>query len=206
MAFYDVFKVKDDAYLKSFITKAESLSLVAVQEDGVPIDVITPFVFHAELGVFDMHIAKANPILKSLKQGSQVLLCLDGVRGYVSPTYYVDTPMDKTAPTLNYAAVRVTGAVKLIQDSDWLNTHLSDLVKKYESQKGWSLNDLPDQARDNFQKMIIGVQIKAEKIEGMFKLNQNKTQDDINSVIDNFQTQGHVLGDFMKEFYKNVRS
>src|SRR5690554_83787 len=61
------------------------------------------------------HMARANPQWRSVSPGQQVLAAFFGPDGYVTPTLY---RKDGVVPTWNYAAVHVTGSIRIVEDAD----------------------------------------------------------------------------------------
>lgn len=67
------------------------------------------------------HLARPNPQVADLAQGGEVLAIFGGPHAYISPRWYQSGP---AVPTWNYADVHAYGAVRLIDDAEWLRGFL----------------------------------------------------------------------------------
>ena len=134
-----------------------------------------PFVFDEKSNVLLGHVAKANPQHQDL-EGQEAMVTITGAHGYISPSWYVS----KSVPTWNYQAVHIYGQCKLFTDAERLKQLVDTLTVKYES-------DLPQPWQPDYQTNmlngIVGIEFQISKIECKFKLNQNKTAEDIQGVI-----------------------
>lgn len=82
-------------------------------------------------------------------------------------------------PTWNYAAVEVRGQAELLQSYEEIEEILTKSVLQFEQQNKTSWNyNLPEEFRRKLVHRIVGIKIHIEKIEGKFKLSQNRENDD----------------------------
>lgn len=133
-----------------------------------------PFLLDLPSRSLQFHLAKVNNQIPHL-DNAQAMLSVMGPHHYISPAIYQSTGV----PTWNYQTVNVYGTTRLITDSNWLETNVTQLTEKYETlyQTHW-------QASFNRAMLnaIVGVEMQIEKIEGKFKLGQNRsTEDQINT-------------------------
>ena len=130
------------------------------------------------------HVAKANPHWRYLKQQPQCLAIFHGPHAYISPTNYT---AHESVPTWNYAAVHVSGNARLFlsqQDlQEDLPAMLDELIHTFEPAYRQQWEGLSQKYRDNMLRQIVGFEITATKIEGKFKLSQNRTREDQANVI-----------------------
>ncbi|MFF1831441.1 FMN-binding negative transcriptional regulator [Paenarthrobacter sp. NPDC058040] len=126
------------------------------------------------------HFAVRNEALAGLEDGSPVMAIFPGPHAYVSPTYY---RAEKAAPTWNYTAVHLHGIYRRV-DSDGLRTILERSVETFENGRAepWQLDNLPSAAIRSLVRAIVGFRIEATRIEGGYKLSQNKLAEDMVSV------------------------
>ncbi|WP_163833460.1 FMN-binding negative transcriptional regulator [Spartinivicinus ruber] len=132
------------------------------------------------------HIAKANSLWKSVKNGSEVLVIFNGPNGYISPNYYpTKHETGKAVPTWNYVTVHVRGRLSFIHDTDWNKEMIDRLTVEHEaSQKTpWTLNDAPEGYIEKMLQAIIGVKVEITSIVGKWKLSQNQPEKNRNGVI-----------------------
>ena len=131
-------------------------------------------------GALRAHIAIRNPQLKDLQSGSQALVIFQGPHTYISPSWYVNP---QNVPTWNYTAVHAYGAPK-IGDKRAMIALLQDLTGKQEAafERPWDF----DSDAAWVQKLlneIVAFEFRIEKLEGKFKLNQNRQAEDRAGVI-----------------------
>ncbi len=127
------------------------------------------------------HLARANPQWKSWDDNSELLIVFQGPHAYISPAWYHD---QKTVPTWNYAAVHVYGCPHLIHEPEELRPMVVDLVHYQEKQLGnpWDTSQMEDVIETEL-KAIVGFRIPIRRIEGKFKFNQNRSEEDRKSVV-----------------------
>jgi transcriptional regulator len=126
------------------------------------------------------HVAKANPHWRYLEQQSQCLTIFHGPHSYISPTNYT---AHESVPTWNYAAVHVYGNARLFTQEQDVHSMLNELINTFEPAYRAQWEELSPKFRDNMLRQIVGFQIVATKIEGQFKLSQNRTREDQANVI-----------------------
>ena len=128
------------------------------------------------------HLARPNPQVEDLGQGGEVLAIFSGPHAYISPSWYADGP---SVPTWNYVDVHAYGTVRLIEDGDWLRQLLHRLADRHEAGNPvpWRVEDLPEAYIEGMLKGIIGLDIAVTRLEGKFKLSQNRPAADRPRVI-----------------------
>jgi transcriptional regulator len=124
------------------------------------------------------HLSRANPQAGNLDGsgdiGGEALAIFAGPHAYVSPTWYEAGP---AVPTWNYAAVHAYGAARTVADPDWLRGLLQRLTERHEAREPappWRMEDLPEPYLRAMLNGIIGVEIAVSRLEGKFKLSQNR--------------------------------
>jgi transcriptional regulator len=174
--------------LHSLIVKYPLGLLITHGENGLEASPI-PFLLYAgegKHGVLRAHMARANSHWKSLSGQVGCLVVFQGPEGYVTPSWYPSkTNTDKAVPTWNYATVQVRGNPSVTEDAAWLRRQLDDLTSFHERSRPqpWSLNDAPSEYIANQMKAIIGIEIPIDRIEGKWKMSQNKNDADRAGVI-----------------------
>jgi transcriptional regulator len=126
------------------------------------------------------HVAKANPHWRYLEEHAQCMTIFHGPHSYISPTNYTAR---ESVPTWNYAAVHVYGAARLFSSESDLHAMLGELMSTFEPSYRAQWESLGEKYRDNMLRNIVGFEITATKVEGKFKLSQNRTRDDQANVI-----------------------
>ncbi|QDT56671.1 Protease synthase and sporulation protein PAI 2 [Caulifigura coniformis] len=117
------------------------------------------------------HMARANPQWKRAA-GSQVMAIFAGPHAYISPTWYES---NETVPTWNYAAVHAYGTFQPIEDDARLREIVRRTVDVYERSmpRPWSMDVVPPETIDKLLLGIVGFEIRIDRLEGKWKLNQN---------------------------------
>ncbi len=178
-----VFAVEDLARLQDFMEEF-NFATVVTQRGGELTASHIPFLLDRSVepyGVLRAHVANRNPQLKDFEEGSQALVIFQGPHTYISPSWYMQP---ENVPTWNYTVVHACGVPK-IGDQAAMIALLKDLVGKHEKplnppwdfdpNAAWIQKLLPD---------IAAFEIKIEKLQGKFKLNQNRRPADREGVIE----------------------
>jgi len=134
------------------------------------------------------HLARPNPQVADLAQGGEVLAIFHGPHAYISPNWYATGP---SVPTWNYADVHAYGTVRLIEDDEWLRRFLLRLSERPEARNPvpWRMEDLPEPYARSMLKGIVGLDIAVTRLEGKYKLSQNRPAADRPGVIDALEAQ-----------------
>ncbi|MEK9969177.1 MAG: FMN-binding negative transcriptional regulator [Ferrovibrio sp.] len=139
-----------------------------------------------EHGTLVCHLAAANDQVAAL-DGQEVLCIFQGPHGYVSPNWYTKKP---AVPTWNYMVVHAYGRVRLTRDPAELRSIVDRLSLIYEGPDGWKLADEPEGYFAGMARGIVGIEIPVTKLEGKFKLSQNRPLGDVDGVIANLRRLG----------------
>ncbi len=153
--------------------------LVTAQADGVPLATHLPFLLDSERGPYGTllcHFARANPHWRGLDETREALIIFQGPHAYISPSWY-EEPL--SVPTWNYAVVHAHGRPRVIEDTTALYTMLRSLKEKSEArfERPWPFA-LPDDFVQQKMRGIVGIEIEITRLEGKFKLNQNRPAGD----------------------------
>ena len=88
-------------------------------------------------------------------------------------------------PTWNYVAVHAYGTLRFVSDPVELRRHLEALTSRHESsrEQPWAVSDAPDDYIARQLGAIVGVEIEITRLEGKWKMSQNRSAEDIDGVI-----------------------
>jgi transcriptional regulator len=169
----------DDAI--RFMGKNPFAILISTTDDG-------PFATHLPLHLeakdeqilLRGHVAKANPHWRYLEAQPQCLTIFHGPHAYISPANYTAR---ESVPTWNYAAVHVYGNARLFSSEDDLHAMLNELMNTFEPAYRSQWESLNEKYRANMLRQIVGFEIAVTRLEGKFKLSQNRTREDQSNVI-----------------------
>jgi transcriptional regulator len=131
-----------------------------------------------EHGLLEGHFARANPHWKSLA-GQETLVVFSGPHAYVSPALYTEA---LSVPTWNYIAVHAYGKLTLVEDEPGKDALLTGLINANEPAYAEKWMAMPEGFRRSMLAGIIGFRIPIARIEGKFKLSQNRPETDRRSV------------------------
>jgi transcriptional regulator len=131
-----------------------------------------------EHGVIEGHFARANPHWQSLAE-RETLVVFHGPHSYVSPTLYTE---ELSVPTWNYIAVHAYGTLSLVDDDPGKLTLLTDLIAANEPAYLDRWSALPEGFRRTMLAGIMGFRIPIARIEGKFKLSQNRKPEERRNV------------------------
>ena len=125
-------------------------------------------------GLLEGHFAKANPHWKALA-GREVLVIFAGPHSYVSPTLYTEA---LSVPTWNYIAVHAYGTLELVEDEAGKEALLDGLIATTEPTFATQWENSPHGFRRSMLAGIQGFRIPIVRIEGKFKISQNRAAEE----------------------------
>jgi transcriptional regulator len=143
-----------------------------------------PFLIDPErsrLGTLRAHIARANPQWREFDPATEALVVFQGSERYITPSWYeTKRQTGKVVPTWNYAVVHAYGTMKVIEDEGWLRCQIADLTRFNEADRTapWAVADAPEKFVDAMVRGIVGLEIEIARIEGKWKVSQNRPQAD----------------------------
>jgi transcriptional regulator len=134
------------------------------------------------------HLARPNPQLAALGQG-EALAIFAGPHAYISPGWYEAGP---AVPTWNYVTVHAYGTAQTIEGAEWLRALLRRLSERHEAReaKPWRMDELSEAYVASMLKGIVGIEIAVTRLEGKFKLSQNRPEGDRPRIIAALEARG----------------
>jgi transcriptional regulator len=152
----------------------------AAEEDGPLVATHLPLIVKDQgaHGLIEGHFARANPHWQALA-GRGTLVVFSGPHSYVSPTLYVE-PL--SVPTWNYIAVHAYGILELIEDDPGKEALLADLIGIHEPDFLAKWLAMPGGFRRSMLAGIVGFRIPISRIEGKFKISQNRAAEERRNV------------------------
>ncbi len=182
------YEEQDPERLLALMRQHGFATLVTVGEDGAPFATHLPFLVEQDSAGatrLHAHLARANPQWRSFASERDVLVIFQGPHGYVSPTWYTRAP---EVPTWNYATVHAYGRAHVLESPDEVLRILRASASAYESgnPQPWT----PEGAADYVRKLMSGIvafEVRVTRLEGKFKLSQNKDTENRQAVIANLE-------------------
>jgi len=177
------FEVTDDARLHALMA-ANPFAVLISPHDGTLEATHLPFMVDTSRGTHGTllgHMARANPHWRLFDGSQEATVIFTGPHAYVSPSWYADP---HTVPTWNYAVAHVHGHPAVIDDRRRVHELLGALVARHEAplDPPWTM-DQAEPGLDRQIEHIVAFEMKIERLEGKFKLNQNRSEVDRQGVI-----------------------
>ena len=200
----------DISELRRFVRANPFCTLVSVTGQGLVASHI-PVVLHENasgFGVLRGHLARGNSHWRDFNKGVETLAIFAGPQHFISASWY---PGKKThgreVPTWNYVAVHVYGRLRVIEDQDWLLDHLKTLVDKNEriAEHPWSVSDAPQEFITAQMHAIVGLELEVSRVEGKWKVSQNRNDEDAAGVMAGLQSLGTPSSEVMRELVRERR-
>ncbi len=180
--------------LHGLITAHPLATLITAGSNGLMANLI-PFTLHVggKNGLLRAHLARGNKQLDALRAGAEALVVFQGPECYVTPSWYPSkAEHGKVVPTWNFAMVQARGNPQVFDDATWVRAQIDELTNNHESKREhpWKVSDAPDDFIAAQLKAIVGFEIPILSIEGKWKASQNRTQTDLQGVMDGLRTEG----------------
>src|SRR5262245_57291471 len=180
--------VEDRRFLHDFMEEFSFVDLVTAAP--------TPRITHIPVwldreagryGTIHGHLSRQNPQTKTFDGSQQGVIVFRGPHGYISPTWYAKTDV---VPTWNFAVVHATGKLRPVTDRKDLHDLLARLIRKFESYEGtgYDFMKISDTYKYGLMGGIIGFEMEIELLEGKFKLGQERSAADRESLLKNLAT------------------
>ena len=175
---------EDDINTLHKLMQEYSFATLITLHEGVPFATHLPFILDAKRGsngTLLAHMARANPQWRDFKSELEVLVIFQGPHAYVSPSWY---EVELSVPTWNYAVVHAYGIPRLVEEGEELYTILKILIQTHEAQfeNAWPFQ-LSNEYLQKMMRGIVGFEIEITRLEGKFKMSQNRTESERENVI-----------------------
>ena len=174
--------------LHDLIRRHPLATLVTVDVEGLNANHI-PFEFDpdpAPWGTLRAHVARANPVWREFSKEVEPLVIFQGPQTYITPSWYqTKQETGKVVPSFNYIVVHAYGAMRVIEDADWLRKFVGGLTDRFEAprEQPWALSDAPEDFISMQLRAIIGIEIAVTRMIGKWKTSQNRPAADQAGVI-----------------------
>jgi transcriptional regulator len=149
------------------------------------------------LGTLYGHIARPNPQWRGAAPDLLALAVFVGPDAYVTPSWYATKQRTgEVVPTWNYVAVHAHGRVRFFDDPERLLGLVTKLTEVREAArpKPWAVGDAPDEYIRAHLKGIIGFELPIERLEGKWKMSQNRSAEDRTGVAEGLEREGGEVG------------
>jgi transcriptional regulator len=192
------FRQGDLAELHALIRSARLATLVTVA-GGAPLVSHVPMLIdegNGPNGTLQCHVARANPHWRAIAAETEALAIFLGPDAYVSPSWYESKrEHGKVVPTWNYMAVHAYGPMRVIEDPQWLRALVQRLTLKHEADRPapWAVEDAPGAFIESQLRAIVGLEIRIDRLDGKWKLSQNRSAADVAGVVEALESSPDAL-------------
>jgi transcriptional regulator len=163
----------------------------------------------APFGTLRGHVARANRIWQDFSPEAGALAVFQGPQTYITPSWYpTKKELGMAVPTWNYAVVHAQGPLKVIEDRSWLRWHVERLTERFEEARPepWHVTDAPADYIDKMLGAIVGLEISLTKLNGKWKVSQNRNTVDRFGVVEGLRAQGDAESLAMAEMVRERAS
>lgn len=196
------YKVNDLLLAKKLIREYPFATLISTTELGLEA-VLLPVLLSDEKEdrlSLEFHMATANYLSQSVLK-KESLLIFNGPHAYISPVWYENY----TIPTWNYVSLHIKGRVSQFSSKE-AYAHLNKMLKTVELDSPYAqgMHALNGDQVKRLDGHFCAFSLEVNQIELKMKCNQNKSADDIRSVISNLRKRDGLLDREMADWMELI--
>lgn len=147
--------------------------MLTLNGDDGPLAAHVPFLLTEDGTALDLHLARSNPIARATLP-AKALIAISGPDAYISPDWY---GLPDQVPTWNYVAVHLRGTLHPMPP-ETLRDHAEALSARFEAdllpKTPWLSTKMTEGVMDRMMRMIVPFRLQIDRVDGTWKLNQNK--------------------------------
>ncbi len=191
------FRESDVAVMQEFMRRHPFATIVSCR-DGIHVSHV-PVLLDPQRGPYGTivgHLARANAHWRAFNGETGTTCVFHGPHAYISPTWYTERP---AVPTWNYAVVHAIGTPTVIDDQRRLAAIIDETLSTFEP----GLLDpgadgyMPEAYRAPLLKAIVGFEMPVERLDGKFKLGQNRSDEDQAGIRAALRAQGGPVSELL---------
>lgn len=188
---FSYFKEKDRQTLLAFMEQHPFALLTGSFLTGEQVATQIPVLLEERNGELFLqgHIMRNTDHHKALMENPNALLVFSGPNCYVSASWY-STP--QIGSTWNYMSVHIAGKIRFMNHEELITfmRKLSLTFEKGNAQSPTVYDNLPPAFLNKMMPAIAGFEIKADKLEHVFKLSQNRDEESYLNIIAELESEG----------------
>jgi transcriptional regulator len=179
--------------LHDSIRQSGLATLVTLTTDGL-IASHVPLLLEPEpppYGTLIGHLARPNPQARGA--AGEALAIFLGPDAYITPSWYATKrETGKVVPTWNYVAIHAAGPIDFFDDPDRLLDVVTRLTERHEGARTapWAVSDAPADFVQGMLKGIVGFSIRITRLQGKWKMSQNRPEADRAGVVAGLAADG----------------
>lgn len=185
------FKEKEKQTLVKFMEDNRFAFMTGSFLSGIQVATQIPVLLEERNGELYLqgHIMRNTDHHKAFVENPNALLVFTGPNCYVSASWYSNP---QVGSTWNYMSVHVGGQVSFMTNEELIQfmRKLTLKMEKGNKQSLTFIDNLPEQYVDKMMPAIVGFEIRAEKMENVFKLSQNRDEKSYLNIISKLEEQG----------------
>lgn len=191
MYHFSYFKAKDQQEILEFMNEHPFVFLTSSTTAGKPVATQIPVIIEERNGELFLqgHIMRKTDHHKCFEENENALAVFTGPSCYVSASWYSDQSMGST---WNYMSVHAEGKIRFMS-ADELLAFMRKFTLKFEGGNTASktiVDNLAPAYLDKMMSAIVGIEIKIERLENVFKLSQNRDETSFNNIIQKLEAIG----------------
>ena len=180
------FVQSDQAAIRALIHDNPFAQLVTYGARGMEASHLPLMAFDADDGFFLAgHFAAGNPQCDAIGAEAEALAIFSGPHAYISPSWYEAQP---SVPTWDFAAVHVYGRLDPVLDQAQLTADIHAIAEYDPAQ--FDVMALSPAYRDRMFAGIRAFRMRPTRVEGQWKMSQNRSVTDRRRVIAALQARG----------------
>lgn len=188
---FSYFKEKDKQVILDFIEANPFAFLTGSYLSGGQVATQIPILAEERNGALFLqgHIMRNTDHHKAFVENANALAVFTGPSTYVSASWYSNPQIGST---WNYMSVHISGQLTFMS-RDELVAFMRKFTLKFEKGDTSSqtiYDNLPDQFLSKMMPAIAGFEIRAEKVDNVFKLSQNRDEKSYLNIISRLEEQG----------------
>ena len=188
---FSYFKEKDRQIILNFIEENPFAFLTGSNLSGSQVATQIPILIEERQGELFLqgHIMRNTDHHKAFAENPNALVVFTGPNTYVSASWYSNPQIGST---WNYMSVHINGQINFMPETE-LVLFMKKLTLKFEKgniQSPTIYDNLPDEFLKKMMPAIVGFEIKAERVENVFKLSQNRDEKSYLNIITKLEQQG----------------
>ncbi len=149
----------------------------------------------APFGTLIGHLARPNPQAAGSPPAVEALAIFQGPDAYITPNWYpTKREGGKVVPTWNYVAIHAYGPLRFFDEPARLLHIVTRLTDRHEQARAapWTVADAPADFIAGMLRGIIGFELPVARLEGKWKMSQNRPPADRAGVIAGLTEEGRA--------------
>jgi len=205
MYHFSYFKEPDQARILAFLEEHPFAFLTGAFASGSPVATQIPLLYEVREGELYVqgHLMRHTDHHKAFQENPEALAVFNGPHAYVSASWYSQPHIGST---WNYMSVHVRGTMRFMSPEELVEL-MRKLTLKFEGGNATSptvYENLPESFLSKMMPAIVGFEIRAESVDNVFKLSQNRDEQSYRNIMGQLEQAGGQAEDVAREMRKRV--